>query len=119
MTNITINYQKSTIEVTKSFEKKARAFGSEAYIELSDARREFPTFRLVIKAHKSSNAFKGMDYKFMADYISRHENAEKRTEEFKKLQEMSLTYGEIKGWFVSTYPAFQNCKTKADWVLAA
>lgn len=119
MSNITINYQKSTIEITKSFEKKASVFGSEAYIELSDARKEFPAFRLVIKANKASSAFKGMDYDFMIEYIKKHENAEQRKAEFDKLRASGLTYGEIKQWFIDTYPVFEKCKTRTQWVLAA
>ena len=120
MSNITINYQKSTIEITKSFEKKASVFGSEAYIELSDARKEFPAFRLVIKANKSSSAFKGMDYDFMLAYIKTHENEENTREtEFGKLRASGLTYGEVKQWFIDTYPVFEECKTRAQWVLAA
>ena len=119
MSNINIIYQKSTIEITKSFEKKASVFGSEAYIELSDARRAFPSYRLVVKANKSSNAFKGMDYDFMIEYIEKHEDAEQRKAAFEKLRASGLTYGEIKQWFINTYTVFQNCKTKADWILAA
>ena len=42
MTNITINYKKNTIEITKAFEKKASAYGSAEYRELIDAKKEFP-----------------------------------------------------------------------------
>lgn len=119
MTNITINYKKNTIEITKAFEKKASAYGSEAYIELSEARKEFPNYRLVVKASKSTNSFAGMDYNFMLKYIESHEDAEQRKSEFDKLRESGLTCGEIKQWFVNTYPIFKNCKTKAQWILAA
>ena len=119
MSNITINYKKSTIEITKSFEKQASVYGSQAYNELREARAEFPTYRLVIKANKSSSAFKGMDYDFMIEYIKKHENAEQRKAEFDKLRASGLTYGEIKQWFVDTYPVFEKCKTRAQWVLAA
>ena len=119
MNNITINFKKNAIEINKSFEKKASVFGSEAYIELFNARKEFPSYRLVIKANKSSNTFKGMDYDFMIEYISKHENAEQRKAEFDKLRENNLSYGEIKQWFVSTYPVFQNCNTRSQWILAA
>ena len=119
MSNITINYKKSTIEITKSFEKQASVYGSQAYNELREARAEFPTYRLVIKANKSSSAFKGMDYDFMIAYIEKHENAEQRKAEFDKLRASGLTYGEIKQWFIDTYPVFEECKTRAQWVLAA
>ena len=109
MSNITIDYKKSTIEITKSFEKQASVYGSQAYNELRTARAEFPTYR----------AFKGMDYDFMIEYIEKHDNAEQRKADFEKLRASGLTYGEIKQWFVSTYTVFQNCKTKAQWVLAA
>ena len=57
MSNITINYKNSTIEITKSFEKQASVYGSQAYNELREARAEFPTYRLAIKANKSSSTF--------------------------------------------------------------
>ena len=119
MTNITINYKKNTIEITKAFEKKASAYGSEAYIELSEARKEFPNYRLVVKTSKSNNTFAGMDYDFMVEYIEKHENAEQRKAEFDKLRASGLTYGEIKQWFVETYPIFKNCETRVQWILAA
>ena len=120
MNNITINYTKSTIEIAKSFEKKASVFGSAEYNELYNARKDFPNYRLVIKTSKSSGAFKGMDYDFMKAYIEKHDNEEKtRIAEFNKLCASGLTYGEVKQWFINTYTVFKDCKTKADWVLAA
>ena len=119
MTNITINYKKNTIEITKSFEKKASAYGSEAYYELSEARKAFPNYRLVVKTTKSNNSFKGMKYEFMMEYISKHDDAEQRMEEFEKLRACDLSYGEIKQWFIETYPVFKNCETRAQWILAA
>lgn len=117
MSRITINYKKSTIEITKSFEKQASVFGSEAYNELCDARKEFPNYRLVVKSSKSNSTFKGMDYDFMLEYISKHDDAEKHKEELKKLCDSKLTYGEIKQWFVSVYPVFKECETRAQWIL--
>ena len=119
MSNITINYKKNTIEITKSFEKKASVYGSDAYCELKEARKEFPNYRLVVKTTKSNNSFKGMDYDFMKEYISKHEDSEKHTEELNELIDKKLTYGEIKQWFVETYPIFKNCETRAQWILAA
>ena len=118
MSNITINYKNSTIEITKSVEKQASVYGSQAYNELRNARAEFPSYRLVIKTRKSSG-FKGMDYDFMKAYIEKHENAEQRKAEFDKLRENNLPYGEIKDWFVTTYPTFKDFKKKSQWVLAA
>jgi hypothetical protein len=119
MSNISINFKKNTIEVTKSFEKKARTYGSEEYNELINAKKEFPNYRLVIKTTKSNKSFKGMDYDFMKEYISKHEDSEKRTNELNDLIDKKLTYGEIKQWFIETYPIFEDCKTRAQWILAA
>lgn len=119
MTNITVDYKKNTIEITKTFEKKASVYGSNEYHELVNVRREYSNYRLIVKTSKSNNTFKGMDYEFMLDYISKHENSEQRKSEFNKLRDNNLSYGEIKQWFVSTYTVFENCKTRAQWVLAA
>ena len=120
MSNIKINYTKNTIEITKSFEKKAMVFASPEYKELIDAKREFPNYRIVITTNKGSNTFKGMDYKFMEEYIAKQVDAETRTQEFKRLLESKLVgYAEVKQWFVDKYPVFKTCKTKADWILAA
>ena len=119
MANITMNFKKNAIEITKAFEKKASIYGSAEYRELIDAKKEFPNFRIVVKTTKSNNSFKGMDYDFMREYISKHEDAEKHTEELQELIDKKLSYGEIKQWFVEIYPAFKEYKTRAQWVLAA
>ena len=119
MKNITINYAKKTIEITKSFEKKAREYGSDAYKALRDARNEFEGYELVVKTSKSSNTFKGMDYDFMVEYISKQENADEIMADFHRLRENELSYGEIKQWFVEKFPVFTTCTTRAQWILAA
>ena len=119
MTNITINYKKNTIEITKSFEKKASAYGSPEYTELANARKEFPNYRIIVKSTKTKSTFKGMDYDFMREYIEKHDNAEENMNGFNKLHEKNLTYGEIKEWFIDTYPVFKDCVTRAQWILAA
>ena len=43
-------------------------------------------------------AFKGMDYDFMKEYIEKHDNAEENMNGFNKLHEKNLTYGEIKAF---------------------
>ena len=119
MRNITINFKKNTIEISKSFAKSASVYGTEAYRELIETKKEFPNFRLVVKTSKSNNTFKGMDFNFMREYISKHDNAEQLIADFEKLCDSKLSYGEIKAWFIAHYPVFHDCKTRADWILAA
>jgi hypothetical protein len=119
MTNIKINYKNSTIEITKAFSEKAGKYGSKAYNDLQDAMKKNPGYTLTIKANSGNNSFKGMDYNFMIEYIQKHDNADTILDAFNKLKASELTYGEIKQWFISTYPVFKDCKTRADWVLAS
>ena len=121
MKNITIDYAKKTIAITKSFEKKARVYGSDEYMELREARNEFPNFRLVVKASKSgNNTFKGFDYDFMEQYINKHDDEAKSIKaEFDELKKNHLSYPEMKKWFVSKYPAFDGCKSRTSWLLTA
>ena len=118
MKNITISYEKKIIEITKSFEKKAREYGSDAYKTLRNVRNEFKDFEIIVKAPKTSNTFKGMNFDFMAEYISKQINAEELMEDFNKLRK-TLNYGEMKQWFIGKFPVFKDCKTRADWILAA
>lgn len=118
MKNIRLNYTNETIEITKTFEKKASTYGSPSYNELIKVRREFPNFTLKVVENKGSNGFKGMDYDFMRNYISLHENSEENSKKFETLITKGLTYGEIKQWFIGMFPVFANCTTRAQWILA-
>ena len=70
ITGIVVNYTKHTIEITKSFEDKARKFGSEEYKNLREARQDNPTFRIVIKSTpKTENKNKGLTFSYMAQFI--------------------------------------------------
>ncbi len=117
--SIVINHKNATIEITKSFEKKASIYGTVEYNQLNEVRKDYPGFRINVIAPKSSNVFQGMDYEFMREYIKSHDNAEANLVSLNTLIEKKLAYGEIKQWFVDTYPVFKECKTRAAWILAA
>ena len=114
-----VNYNEKTIEMTKSEAKAASLVGSDEYKALLEVRKEFPSYRVTVKAIKTKNVFKGMDYDFMVKYIKKLENAEENLAAFNELKDEGLTYGEIKKWFVKTFPVFKDCETRADWILAA
>ena len=113
-----VNFFNSTIEVTTSFARKASIYGSTEYLMLTEAQKAHPDYKLEIQKPKRT-AIKGIDYDFMRNYIMAHDNSEQRMDAFEKLQISGLSYPEIKAWFVEQYPVFKNCKTKADWILAA
>jgi hypothetical protein len=67
---IEVIYAKRTIVITKSFEEKARKFGSDEYKNLKEARQDNPTFRIVIKStSKADNKNKGLTFSYMAQFI--------------------------------------------------
>ena len=120
MTTMKINEKKLTIEVTKSFYQKANRVGTPEYHELMEVRRNFPMYRVVVKQTKSKDSFKGLTYEYMAKYILAHDDKEGSNmavfnelrgtivEGDDELQAESLTYGEIKLWFLDTYPEIKN-----------
>lgn len=125
---ITINYEANTIEITSAFEKTASVYGSRAYKELKAAREDFPAFTvsvIKISPKKNSAAIKGLNYETMARYIKAHDDADSTImREFKTLSEKSednnfhaATYGEIKKWFLNTFPNFEGVRFKADEAL--
>jgi len=114
MTNITINTKNNTIVITKAFEKKASKFNSKEYLELKDAKADFPTFRVVAKASSRNKTFKGLTFDFMETYIAAHDDAERRMETFndmknaKALYGKTMPYAEITTWFLNEYPTVKK-----------
>ncbi len=118
--NININNKKKSIEITKTFEKAASRLGSDEYNMLRQARNDNPNFRVVVIRRKPASAsFKGLTYDYMEKYIMAHDDDKKTImAEFKDLRgksveaeaacAQSLSYGEIKAWFLETYPAIRE-----------
>jgi len=140
MKNITINFQNNTIDISKSFEKKARVYGSYEYDQLCNARIEFPDFRLnIIEPSKKKNQFKGLNYEYMADYIQKcnRDDKDKIMEEFriisgydkdakkrdKKEKTEVASYLEVKEWFLKKFPEIEDYRKsqreKIDEILNA
>lgn len=68
---IEVVYTRRTIEITKSFEKKARKYTSSEYDILRKVRNENPTFRIVVKSTPTKNIVnKGLTLEYMKQYIS-------------------------------------------------
>ena len=131
MTTMKINEKKNTIEITKTFAQKAARVGSPEYYELLEVRHNFPKFKVVVNQTKSKDSFKGLTYEYMAKYILAHDDKEGSNmavfnelrgtivEGDDELQAESLTYGEIKLWFLDTYPEIKNFhESRADRIKA-
>lgn len=116
--NFKVNFLSNSIEVSTSFAKKASIYGSTEYLMLTEAQKAHPEYKLTILKPKKT-VIKGIDYDFMRKYISTHDEHAELLTAFEKLVKGNLSYPEVKAWFIEQYPVFKDCKTKADWILAA
>ena len=63
---MTINFNKNTIELTTAEMNDAKKYGSEAYKNLMDARRDNPGYRVVeVKAKRTKTALDSIDMKMI------------------------------------------------------
>lgn len=115
--NVRFNHVDCTIEITKQFDKAASRFASDEFYALQEARNAAPNYKVVVKATKSGDRYKGLTYDFMEKYIQKHDEDGSIWNEYKSLrgyitvdgEELeldSLTYGEIKAWFLGKFSEF-------------
>lgn len=134
MTTITINTQKRTIEMNKTFATAASKFGTDEYAQLQEARRDYPTFKVVTVTRKAAkSAFKGLTFKYMEKYIAAHDNEDKsimaeykmlraefdEEDENVKMLADSASYKEIKDWFLKKFPEIKKFHEDRAKILAA
>lgn len=134
MNELTINERNRTIEMTKKFANAAKRFGTREYKELQEARRDYPTYKVVTRsAKKKKDSFKGLTLDYMKNYIKNHEKENSAIlNEFYQLcgkDENGKTikinnnvvehasYGEIKKWFLKQYPVFKEYTENIDKIL--
>ena len=117
MTTLRINHKNHTIEMpTKKFANAASRYGTEEYNALQGARSDYPNFRVVLaKANaKRKDSLKGLNYEFMESNIKNHDEDGSIMKVFNRNRGLnseipsSLTYGEIKAWFLKQYPEIKN-----------
>lgn len=128
-----INEKKMAIEMTKKFAAAARKFGTPEYRNLQEARRDYPNFKVVTVTRKTSgkkDTFKGLNYPFMENYIKNHDDAEHSImKEYMNLRGLSeeakanlvepYSYGDMKKWFLKTFPAIADFHKQCDELVAA
>ncbi len=102
--NITINSKNQTIELNATFAKKAQVYGTDEYVDLQGARRDYPHYTVVTKRHSKKSDSKGLNYDHMEDYIMNHENSEANIEIFNELKTIA-SYFTVKKWFIKNYPS--------------
>ena len=113
-----INFNNSTIELTKSEMSEASKYGSEMYNAVMAARRDNPGYRVVeIKVKKAKSDFANLDLKTIASYVEKHGNDEQKKNfafiskrtidedgEYCEAQPFFL----IKQWFLNEFPEIKQ-----------
>lgn len=126
MTNVKINFTNSTIEISSKYANAASKINSREFKELMNLKKDFPTFTVsVVKSSvRKSNSFKGLTMEYMEEYIKSHDDEGTILDEFNTLcgkndDKISATasYGEIKMWFLNTYPEFEQRRAEIDEIM--
>ncbi len=131
MNNITINSKKHTIEMTKKFAKAASNAGSEEYTLLQRVRKDYPNYHIVTKSTtaKKKESFKGLTFEYMEKYIAAHDSEDQKimaeymmmrgtSEEAQAMLADSMSYHEIKDWFLKKYPEIAEFHQKREALVA-
>ena len=112
--NYFIDQLNSTIILTKRFYKAASILNSPEYKELMQARRDNPTFSIVlreIKRKENKNSYRNLTYGNMRTFIENYEMDDDvradRLKEFEKVMALSKVqsgpYAYVKAWFLKMY----------------
>ena len=128
--SIRINRSSRTIEVSKGFDKASRRYGTAAYEAMLKVLQDNPGFRVVVKTVTvKTDLYKGLTYSFMEKYIASHDFADEHMATFNNLRAKgdealefgaeALSYGEIRAWFLKTYPEFAAFQARREAALAA
>ena len=124
MNTITINAKNRTIELSNTFAKAASLFGSEEYRQLQEARRDYPSYRVVtLKQKGTGNAdFAKLSFDFMDKYIANHEVSEELKADYRSLRGLddngvAVDFQTIKDWFLNTFPEFEKFHTDRNALL--
>ncbi|MBP3646889.1 MAG: hypothetical protein J6K55_10760 [Clostridia bacterium] len=130
MTSITVRHSTASIVLSKSFANASSKFGSEAYNQLQQVRRDYPTYTIEIATPKKTNKefFKGLTLEYMEVYIEKHDDENHSimnaflelrgdAKAHDGLEVKSAAYATIKTWFLAQYPAVAAFQTHRNEVI--
>ena len=124
---IFVNQTKRALEISKQFNKEASIYGSDAYNLLKAAKKDFPTFRVLVKSSPKKTLEDKITMNDILYYVNKHSGSD--SPEMKTLEELrgkhvektqdsrfedneSATFMEIKKWFFLTYPELTKLHEK-------
>lgn len=123
------NLMMKTIEMTRNEAKAAGKIGSEKFKELREYVAMYPGFEIQVKAPAKRKAeFKGLDYKYMRNYIQKHDDeTQSIMAEFNTLTAQdkkdgkegseyleAASYLEVRDWFLAKFPEIRQNKEAHD-----
>ena len=113
-----INFNNSTIELTKTEMSEATKYGSEMYNAVMAARRDNPGYRVVeIKTKKVKSDFANLDLKTISSYVGKNGNDEQKAN-FAFISKRTIgedgeyceaqPFFQIKAWFLAEFPEIKQ-----------
>lgn len=115
---MTINFTNNCIELTTSEMKNAMTFGSSEYKALQEARRDYPTYRVVEKKIKNKAEFGKLTMKTIKAYVEKHGSDEQKNNlKIMTQKGVDMETGEymeatsffaVKSWFLNTFPELKT-----------
>ena len=124
---IKFDHTNKQLIMNRTFAIKANKFGSEEYALLQRARKDFPAYDIItragIKKNPQKEAFKGLDYTFMEEYMKYKNATNAIWEKYKHMRLMagchSRRFPIVKKWFLELYPEVKNWGKVQEEVAAA
>ena len=113
-----INFNNTTIELTKTEMSAASQYGSEMYNAVMAARRDNPGYRVVeIKTKKAKADFANLDMKTIKAYVEKHGTDEQKAN-FTLISKRTIgedgeyceaqPFFQIKAWFLNEFPEIKQ-----------
>ena len=123
------NISSAAIILSKAEAKAAGKVNTPEFKELNELRAAYPNFRIVVRASKGNDNMKGLTVEYMKKYISTHDDENGSTMKiFNSLRGIYedgatefarvATYGELKMWFLDTYPEVEDMNKTVNDILA-
>ena len=112
----TVCFEDNTIIATKTTLKKASVPNSPEYKALMKLMKQNPTFTVAVKEIKTAEGkkdYKGVNNKFIKEYISIKENADELEKQYKKAYEMGK-FVMARKWFLNTFKNFDMEEAKRE-----
>lgn len=127
------NVNAKRIEMSQNEAKAAGKIGTPEFEELQLLRAAFPDYRIEVKASKKAKNQLKIDYKFMEEYIQKHDDENgtimeelnflrgKKAKEGEYVE--TVNFMDIKNWFLKKFPAIKDAqkeyRKKIDKILNA